>query len=93
MVDLFLAETLNRKPSMVMHNPPHRGAIIREFCIEPLRLTVTEAAKGPGVSRKTLSAFLNGRFGISPETAIRLSVIPSDMIAELPRIFSERTWD
>jgi len=58
---------------MVMHNPPHPGEVIRELCIEPLGLTVTEAANGLGVSRKTLSALLNGRFGISPEMAIRLS--------------------
>jgi addiction module HigA family antidote len=41
--------------------------------VEPLGLTVTEAAKGLGVSRKTLSALLNARFGVSPEMAIRLS--------------------
>jgi len=38
---------------MVMHIPPHPGEVIREFCIEPLGLTVTEAANGLGVSRKT----------------------------------------
>jgi len=58
---------------MVMHNPPHPGEVVRELCINPLGLTVTEAAKGLGVSRKTLSALLNGRFGISAEMAIRLS--------------------
>ena len=58
---------------MVMHNPPHPVEIIRELCIEPLGLSITETAKGLGVSRKTLSALLNGRFGISPEMAIRLS--------------------
>jgi addiction module HigA family antidote len=58
---------------MAMHDPPHPGEVIRELCLEPLDLTVTEAAKGLGVSRKTLSALLNGRFGISPEMAIRLS--------------------
>ena len=58
---------------MSMHQPPHPGEVIRELCIEPLGLTVTEAARGLGVSRKTLSALLNGRFGISPEMAIRLS--------------------
>ena len=58
---------------MSMHDPPHPGEAIREFCIEPLGLTVTEAARGLDVSRKTLSALLNGRFGISPEMAIRLS--------------------
>ena len=56
-----------------MHNPPHPGKVIRALCIEPLGLTVTEAAKGLGVSRKTLSALLNARFGVSPEMAIRLS--------------------
>ena len=58
---------------MVMHNPPHPGEVIRELCISPLGLSVTKAAEGLGVSRKTLSALLNGRFGISPEMAIRLS--------------------
>ena len=58
---------------MRMHNPPHPGEVLRELCIEPLNLTVTEAADALGVSRKTLSAILNGRAGISPEMAIRLS--------------------
>lgn len=58
---------------MVMFNPPHPGEVIRELCIDALGLTITEAAKGLDVSRKTLSALLNGRFGISPEMAIRLS--------------------
>jgi addiction module HigA family antidote len=60
---------------MGMYNPPHPGEIIREFCIEPLGLTVTEAAKAIGVTRKTLSALLNGRSGISPEMALRLSKV------------------
>ena len=54
-----------------MHNPPHPGEVIRELCLEPLGLSVTEAAEGLGVSRKTLSAILNGRAGISPEMAFR----------------------
>lgn len=58
---------------MEMHNPPHPGEILRELCIEPLGLTVTAAADGLGVSRKTLSALLNGRAGISPEMALRLA--------------------
>jgi len=60
--------------AMQMHNPPHPGEIIRELCIEPLDLSITEAAEGLGVSRKTLSAILNGRAGISPEMALRLSM-------------------
>lgn len=57
-----------------MHRPPHPGQILRELCIEPLGVTVTEAADALGISRKTLSAILNGRAGISPEMAVRLSV-------------------
>jgi addiction module HigA family antidote len=59
---------------MLMHNPPHPGEILRSLCLEPLGLSVTEAAAGLGVSRKTLSAILNGRAGISPEMAVRLSI-------------------
>lgn len=59
---------------MKMHNPPHPGEILRELCLEPLGLTVTEAARALGVSRKTLSAILNRRAGISPEMAVRLSL-------------------
>jgi addiction module HigA family antidote len=58
---------------MKMHNPPHPGEVLRSLCIEPLGITVTDAAKALGISRKTLSAILNRRAGISPEMAIRLS--------------------
>jgi antitoxin HigA-1 len=57
---------------MRMHNPPHPGEILRELCLEPLSLSVTDAAKALGVARKTFSAILNGHSGISPEMAIRL---------------------
>ena len=59
--------------NMQMYDPPHPGEIIRELCLEPLELSVTEAAEALGVSRKTLSTILNGRAGISPEMALRLS--------------------
>jgi addiction module HigA family antidote len=55
-----------------MHDPPHPGEIIRDQCLEPLKLSVTDAAKGLGVTRKALSELLNGHAGISPEMAIRL---------------------
>jgi addiction module HigA family antidote len=57
---------------MAMHNPAHPGEIIREECLVPLGLTVTAAATGLGVSRKTLSTLLNGHAGVSPDMAIRL---------------------
>jgi addiction module HigA family antidote len=60
--------------TMQMYNPPHPGEVVRELCLEPLGLSVTKAADGLGVSRKTLSAILNGRAGISPEMALRLSI-------------------
>jgi addiction module HigA family antidote len=57
-----------------MYNPPHPGEIIKELCLEPLGLSVTDAAKGLGISRKTLSSIINGKAGISPEMAVRLSI-------------------
>ena len=57
-----------------MHNPPHPGEVLKKLCLEPLGLTVSEAAKALNVSRKTLSAILNDRSGISPEMAVRLSM-------------------
>jgi addiction module HigA family antidote len=59
---------------MNMHNPPHPGEIIRDLCLKPLGLSVTAAASALGVSRKTLSSILNGRSGVSPEMALRLSM-------------------
>jgi len=59
---------------MLMYNPPHPGEILRKLCLEPLGLSVTAAANGLDVSRKTLSSILNGRAGISPEMAVRLSI-------------------
>lgn len=59
---------------MLMHNPPHPGEVIKELCIDPLELSVTDAAKALGISRKTLSNILNGHAGISPEMAVRLSI-------------------
>ncbi len=59
---------------MKMHNPPHPGEVLRELCLKPLELTVTQTAAALGVSRKTLSSILNGRAGISSEMAVRLSL-------------------
>ena len=57
---------------MPMRNPPHPGLSVRHDCLEPLGLTVTEAARRLGVGREQLSELVSGRSGISPETAIRL---------------------
>jgi addiction module HigA family antidote len=57
---------------MPMLNPPHPGLAVREDCLEPLGLTVTEGAKVLGVSRQALNNLVNGKAGITPEMAIRL---------------------
>ena len=57
-----------------MHNPPHPGEVLRSLCLEPLGLTISDAARALGVSRKTLSGIVNGHVGISPEMAVRLSL-------------------
>ena len=57
---------------MPMKNPPHPGLSVRHDCLEPLGLSVSEAARKLGVSRKQLSDIVNCRAGISPEMAIRL---------------------
>jgi addiction module HigA family antidote len=58
---------------MPMKNPPHPGRCIRNACLEPLGLSVTEGAAVLGVTRQALSNVINGKSGISPEMAIRLS--------------------
>ena len=58
---------------MPMKNPPHPGLSVRLNCLEPLGLSVTEAAKVLGVTRQAVNNIVNGKSGISPEMAIRLS--------------------
>jgi addiction module HigA family antidote len=57
---------------MSMKNPPHPGQSVRADCLEPLGLSVTEAAKVLGVSRQALNNLINGQAAISPQMAIRL---------------------
>jgi antitoxin HigA-1 len=57
-----------------MHNPPHPGEILSGLWLNPMGLSVTKAAIALGVSRKTLSKIVNGKSGISPEMAFRLSI-------------------
>ena len=58
---------------MTMRNPPHPGGSIRRACLEPLGMSVTEGAKILGVTRQALNNVINGKSGISPEMALRLS--------------------
>ena len=58
---------------MKIKNPPHPGRIIKQECLEPLELSITRAADILGVTRLTLSNVVNGKNGVSPDMAIRLS--------------------
>lgn len=60
---------------MPMKNPPHPGGFVLRECIEPLELTITEAAAALQVTRTTLSELVNGKRGISPDMAVRLSKV------------------
>jgi addiction module HigA family antidote len=60
---------------MPMKNPPHRGSVVLSECIEPLGLTITQAAQALGVTRATFFELVNGKRGIPPEMAIRLSQV------------------
>ena len=60
---------------MNMKNPPHPGLVVLQECIEPTGLTNTDAAAALGVTRNTLSELVNGKRGISPEMAVRISQV------------------
>jgi addiction module HigA family antidote len=59
--------------TMAMRNPPHPGGSLRRQCLEPLGLSVTEAAKGLGVTRQALSDLINEKAAVSVEMAFRLA--------------------
>ena len=67
--------TEKRQRPLVMKNPPHPGLVVLQECIEPLGLTITEAATALGVTRNTLSELVNGKRGISPEMAVRIAKV------------------
>ena len=57
-----------------MFNPPHPGEVIKGLWLDPMGVTITEAASAVGVSRKTLSKIINKKAGVTPEMALRLSI-------------------
>ncbi|HID50890.1 MAG TPA: addiction module antidote protein, HigA family [Anaerolineae bacterium] len=59
---------------MKMYNPPHPGEIIKGLWLDPMDITVTEAADAMGISRKTLSKIINGKGRVTPQIAVRLSI-------------------
>lgn len=67
--------TTDKNQPMTMKNPPHPGIVVLQECIQPMGLTITDAAEALGVTRNTLSELVNGKRGISPEMAVRLSKV------------------
>lgn len=65
---------------MTIHNPLHPGVIVKDVLIDNANLTVTEAAERLGITRTTLSRLINGKSGISPEMALRLSKFFSNSV-------------
>ncbi|MBO4121763.1 HigA family addiction module antidote protein [Cupriavidus gilardii] len=59
---------------MRMHTPPHPGQLLHQLWLEPMKLTITEAAAALDVSRKTVSEIVNRRASITPEMAVRLEM-------------------
>ena len=60
---------------MRMKNPPHPGSVVLHDCIEPLGLSITEAAAALGVTRTALSELVNAKRSLSPEMSVRLSMV------------------
>jgi len=71
----MLITTRQGERPMTMKNPPHPGGVVLRQCIEPLGLTISDAADALGVTRNTLSELVNEKRGISPEMAVRLSQV------------------
>jgi addiction module HigA family antidote len=59
---------------MKMYNPPHPGEVIKGLWLDPMDISITDAAQAMDVSRKTLSKIINGKGRVTPEMAIRLSI-------------------
>jgi addiction module HigA family antidote len=68
-------KTITRDSRVHQHNPPHPGEVLSGLWLEPLGLSITEAAKALGVSRKTISKIVNGSGAVTPEMAVRLELV------------------
>ena len=59
----------------MIHEPKHPGKMVKSLCLKPLDLSVSQAARLLKISRPTLSKIVNGHLNISPEMAVRLSIV------------------
>ena len=53
--------------------PTHPGNVFLHDVLEPLNISITQAADILGVTRKTLSEFVNEKSSLSPEMALRIA--------------------
>jgi len=67
-------KTSTRSTRALQHNPPRPGEVLSGLWLEPLGLSVTDAAAALGVSRKTVSKIVNGNGAVTPEMAVRLEL-------------------
>src|SRR5579859_4327509 len=63
------------KSSGVMHSPAHPGEILKEMYMDPPELSITQVAEALDVSRKHVSAIVNGHAPVTPEMAVRLAIV------------------
>lgn len=54
--------------------PPHPGQFLESRFLKPLSISQTELAAALGVSRRRVNELINGRRGITPDTAVRLAM-------------------
>jgi addiction module HigA family antidote len=59
--------------AFIQHSPPHAGEILQEYYLEPLGLSISGAAKKLLITRPNLSSIVNGKAGITPLMAVKLS--------------------
>ncbi|MCJ2059853.1 HigA family addiction module antitoxin [Methylobacterium sp. J-048] len=58
-----------------LDNPGHPGGFVRRNILEPRNLTVMSAASLLGVTRQTLSDFLNEKTAVTAELALRIEKV------------------
>lgn len=61
--------------------PTHPGVILKELYLDELGIGISEFAEHIGVSRKTVSAVINGHARVTPELAVRFALALPDTSA------------
>jgi len=71
--------------------PGHPGAMLLEEFLKPLRMTQSELAERIHVSFPRINELVNGRRGVTPDTALRLA----RLLGTTPEFWlnQQRNWD